>query len=228
MLHPVRVQSVSHRWGGRTHLHQISFALTAGSLLTLVGPPASGKSTLIRIVAGALRPDGGQVLVADRPRTQADAPGHGLGVQLETEAFPRRLTGEVLLRYAAHTQGLGQERCRSVRRMTGLEHADITPSLASLTPSVRFRTLVAIALLASPRALVLDSSARLLADPEDDGLWLGRLLTSLLEDGVAVLLTARSPEHLRPVETVAGPSELVHLPTGHASCASPPTAPEHR
>lgn len=223
MHHPVRVQSVTHSWGNRPLLHQISFTLRAGSLQTLVGPPASGKSTLVRILAGTLRPDAGQVLVADRPRADADAPGHSLGVQLETEGLPRRLTGEALLRYAARTQGLGQERCRSVRRITGLEHTDLTPALTSMMPSTRFRTLVAIALVARPRALVLDSSARLLADPVGDGRWLGRLLTSLLNDGVAVLLTARDREHLHPVETVAGPSELVHLPGGPAPPVPPPT-----
>ncbi len=46
-----------------TALEDVSFALKAGSFLTLLGPSGCGKSTLLRVVADIVRPSGGSVSV---------------------------------------------------------------------------------------------------------------------------------------------------------------------
>lgn len=55
------VQHVSHRYGNKHVLEDISFQLHQGEMMGLVGPNGSGKSTLLKIILGALPAQRGQV-----------------------------------------------------------------------------------------------------------------------------------------------------------------------
>ncbi len=59
--------SFSYRDGFR--LGKISLEIPSGSFLGLIGPNGSGKSTLIRLMSGELKPEGGEVLLENRPVT---------------------------------------------------------------------------------------------------------------------------------------------------------------
>ena len=48
-------------------LHDLSFAVEAGEFVCLLGPSGGGKSTLLRLLAGLERPDGGEVLLDGAP-----------------------------------------------------------------------------------------------------------------------------------------------------------------
>jgi len=50
---------------GKPVLSQLTFALETGEMLGVIGPNGSGKSTLIRVLANALAPDSGQILVKE-------------------------------------------------------------------------------------------------------------------------------------------------------------------
>ncbi|WP_022977101.1 heme ABC transporter ATP-binding protein [Nevskia ramosa] len=52
---------------GRRLIDDASLVLKPGQLHVLLGPNGAGKSTLLRLLAGDLKPDGGQVLLDDRP-----------------------------------------------------------------------------------------------------------------------------------------------------------------
>ena len=55
------------KWFGRTcAVEGVSFTVSSGKLLALVGPSGCGKTTLLRILAGFERPDGGIVRVSGR------------------------------------------------------------------------------------------------------------------------------------------------------------------
>ena len=56
------VRDVSFSYGPRKILERVSFDVRRGRLTALVGPSASGKSTLLKIIGGQLTPDSGQVL----------------------------------------------------------------------------------------------------------------------------------------------------------------------
>jgi ATPase subunit of ABC transporter with duplicated ATPase domains len=83
MLSAVRV---SKSLGGRTVLDDVSVSVAAGQRLGIVGPNGIGKTTLLRILAGELRPDSGAVerapaalTVGFLPQEPDGRPGETLG-----------------------------------------------------------------------------------------------------------------------------------------------------
>jgi ATPase subunit of ABC transporter with duplicated ATPase domains len=61
----VSATSLSKRFGTRTALADVSFALTAGELVAVIGPNGAGKTTLFRILTGAEKADSGSLRVGD-------------------------------------------------------------------------------------------------------------------------------------------------------------------
>ena len=72
MATAVSVAGISKRFGDVEVLHDIDLEVRAGSVVALLGPSGCGKTTLLRIICGLERPDGGTVTVADRPVAGAD------------------------------------------------------------------------------------------------------------------------------------------------------------
>ncbi|MFN3955072.1 MAG: phosphonate C-P lyase system protein PhnK [Pararhodobacter sp.] len=58
------VRGISKHYGARIGCADVSFELFAGEVLGIVGESGSGKSTLLSCLAGQLRPDSGQVILA--------------------------------------------------------------------------------------------------------------------------------------------------------------------
>ena len=62
----VRLSGVSRHWGGVATIKQVSLTLSAGERVALIGPSGGGKTTLIRLLAGVLRPTAGRIEVNGR------------------------------------------------------------------------------------------------------------------------------------------------------------------
>ncbi|MBI3072745.1 MAG: ABC transporter ATP-binding protein [Deltaproteobacteria bacterium] len=60
----IRVDALAKRFGKREVLAGLSLEITRGEVVGLLGPNGTGKSTLLNILAGLLRPDAGTVSVA--------------------------------------------------------------------------------------------------------------------------------------------------------------------
>ncbi len=59
------LKSISHSYGSRPVLHDINAEAHPGRITVLIGPNAAGKTTLLRIAAGLLHADGGEVRCLD-------------------------------------------------------------------------------------------------------------------------------------------------------------------
>lgn len=62
----IKLNRVSRVWGSRAALSNVSVEVAPGDRVALIGPSGGGKSTLIRIMAGALKPTSGHMVVNDQ------------------------------------------------------------------------------------------------------------------------------------------------------------------
>jgi ABC-2 type transport system ATP-binding protein len=166
-------------------LQDLSLALDAGEILAVVGSQGSGKTTLIRALAG-LEP-----IVAGRItfRGQAfhDAVRAGIvGIVLPQQQFPARLRADEILHLFARLRGLGASRIEPLLATLGLQEV-ARRRFDKLRPGEQARLRLAAALLSDPALLLLDEpigdvdreSAHILADA------IGEVATA----GKAVLVT---------------------------------------
>lgn len=122
----------------------------------LFGPNASGKSTLLKVMAGLLRPTTGVVTAFGAPlslrheelRGRVGYAGHGSGLY-------RRLTVMENLALFAKLHGVGRERVDAVVDQLGLQER-ATTAAGALSAGFRRRGAVARALLHEPDLLLLD------------------------------------------------------------------------
>ena len=61
----LRVENVTHRFGGLVALKDVSFTAARGRITGLIGPNGSGKTTMFNIISGFIRPTSGHILIDD-------------------------------------------------------------------------------------------------------------------------------------------------------------------
>src|SRR5512134_3474804 len=57
----LRVESVTRRFGGLVAVNDMSFDIADNEVLGLIGPNGSGKTTMMNLISGALRPSAGAI-----------------------------------------------------------------------------------------------------------------------------------------------------------------------
>lgn len=111
MLGPaLEVKGLSFTFGGHRALEDVSFEVLRGEVVGLAGHEGAGKSTLVRVILGLLRPSSGAVKLLGRD-PHAEGPGalERVGACLSPPAFYESWTGRANLRYAAELSGARDE-----------------------------------------------------------------------------------------------------------------------
>ena len=62
----IRISGVTHKYGDRTALDQVSFAVARGEIFGLLGPNGGGKSTLLKLLSTLLPLRSGTIELAGR------------------------------------------------------------------------------------------------------------------------------------------------------------------
>ena len=170
---------------------EATFEIGAGEIVCLVGAALAGKTTLLRLVAGALRPSAGIVRIAGV--TGRTDPRRSVGFAPRDPAFPPGFTVREALEYWASAHAGGRERDAQVRdalEASGLSDR-ATHRAARLPLADGRRLLVAQSLLGGRRVLVLDEPfAGLDAVTRRD---LSDRLQRLAVTGGSVLLSSADP-----------------------------------
>lgn len=64
----IELKNVSKSFGNNVILDRVSLTIFQGQALGIIGPSGTGKSTVLRIIAGLLRPDAGEVYIKGQKR----------------------------------------------------------------------------------------------------------------------------------------------------------------
>jgi cell division transport system ATP-binding protein len=185
-------------------LSEASFTVQRGQLVVLTGANGAGKSTVMKLITGALAPDGGRVAVAgEQPARLRGAALSALRRAIGTVPQDPPLLADRSVRenvmLAALVDGQARkaaaERARSALQRVGLADGSAMP--AQLSAGARQLAALARALVNRPAVLLVDEPTAFLDAAAAADLL--RLLEQLAQAGVTVLMTSHGePAPLPP------------------------------
>lgn len=175
----------------RPALQGLDFAAGSGSITGLVGPDGAGKTTILRLCAGLLLPDTGEVRVfGEDMRAQAQAVQARLGYMPQRFGLYEDLSVRENLRLYADLHGVAAEareaRFEQLLGFTGL--GPFTARLAGkLSGGMKQKLGLACVLMARPSLLLLDEPTVGVDPVSRSELW--RMIRSMMEAGTSVLVS---------------------------------------
>lgn len=192
MLH---LDKAGHSYDGeRWQFRELDFDLRAGEITAILGPNGRGKSTLLRVLAGLLKPTSG--FAECNPRTGV-VPQEFLGT------FPYSVLDVVLMGRARHIALFGSPRAGDVETAMAALHATgmtdyAARSIGSLSGGERQLVLIARALAGENDVLLLDEPASALDLKNQDTVLslLGELADT---QKLAIAFTTHQPNHATAV-----------------------------
>ncbi len=189
------VRDLERRFGSVVAVSAVNLSLDGGDRMALCGPNGSGKTTVLRCIAGTVTPTGGTVLVAGHPSGSQSAKG-ALGISLSQErSFYLRLSGHENLLFFAGVRGY---RRREAARLVGRLEEElllgriVRQRVDRCSTGMIQQLSFARALIGEPPLLLLDEPTRSLDTEAASRFWeaLDR------RPGVAVLIATHREEDL--------------------------------
>jgi Cu-processing system ATP-binding protein len=153
------------RFGAHVAVDRLSMPVATGEVVALLGPNGSGKTTTLKMAAGLIRPDGGEVWVGEPPRTPwAPESRRVISFLPQRVAFPEALSGREVVEFYRRLRGLRSERVDAVLTFASLAEAADRQS-GTYSGGMIQRLGLAVALLPEADALLLDEPTAAL-DPD--------------------------------------------------------------
>ncbi|MFN2532880.1 MAG: ABC transporter ATP-binding protein [Pyrinomonadaceae bacterium] len=153
------VIGVSKRFGKTSILENITFDVAEGEALVLLGASGSGKTTILRIIAGLEQPYTGHVVLHGRDVTELPARERGVGVIFQSYALFPKMTVEKNIGYGLRIRKQKRKQIReTVNELLSLvqldEHRKKYPS--QLSGGQQQRVAIARTLAYKPEVLLFD------------------------------------------------------------------------
>jgi iron(III) transport system ATP-binding protein len=154
------IASVSKAFGRVPVLDNVSLTIPAGTRTAIVGASGTGKSTLLRLIAGFEHVDSGQIRLGERtlaaPGEFVPAHRRGIGYVAQDGALFPHLTVEQNIRFGLPRVSRRTTRVREVMELASLDPALIDRYPHQLSGGQQQRVAVARALAPGPRVVLLD------------------------------------------------------------------------
>ena len=156
----IEAQELVKRFGQVLAVDRVSFSVEPGEVVGFLGLNGAGKSTTMRLLAGALSPDGGCARICGHDMASDRLAGQAcLGYLPEAASGFGHLTAREFLAYCGETRGLwGARLDAAVGRAAGAAHLDpaLDKKMKALSKGWRQRAWFAQAILHDPPVLILD------------------------------------------------------------------------
>jgi ABC-2 type transport system ATP-binding protein len=203
---PIVLDGLTHNYGERLALDQLSFEVRAGEIFGLLGPNGSGKTTLFRILSTLMTPTGGRATIQgfDVAR-EPNKVRQQIGIVFQARSVDIKLTVAENLKHQGNLYGLSgahlKSRIDDVLNRVGLldRKADFVETLSG---GMQRRVELAKGLIHSPSVLLLDEPSTGLDPGARRDLW--QYLETLRDaENVAILVTTHLMEEAEHCDRLA-------------------------
>jgi putative spermidine/putrescine transport system ATP-binding protein len=157
--HALSLENVRHVFGATTALDGVSLSIAPGELIALLGPSGCGKTTLLRAIAGFIRPTAGDIRVDGLRINDVPANQRNVGIVFQNYAlFPHMSVFENVV-YGLRCRGTARDVVarRAAEMLSLVKMSDFAPRLpGQLSGGQQQRVALARALAIEPKIVLLD------------------------------------------------------------------------
>jgi Cu-processing system ATP-binding protein len=151
----IKIQHVSKSFGPLQVLDDVSLDIAAGAVTAVLGPNASGKSTLIKCILGLVHPDRGRILVDGESVAGQSGYRSKIGYMPQIARLPEHLSVAELFHMLTDLRQGDSD--TDIELFARYELGDMgAKPLGTLSGGTRQKILAAVAFLFSPRLLIID------------------------------------------------------------------------
>ncbi len=152
----ITATELSKSFGTNQVLNGVSFQIPAGEIFGLLGPSGAGKTTLIKLLTGQLKPDEGHATLLGRDALKLRAAEHGqIGMMMDNFGLYDRLSVMSNLAFYADIYQVSRSRIADILKSIGLYEARNT-AVSKLSKGMKSRLSLARAFMNDPKILFLD------------------------------------------------------------------------
>lgn len=181
--------NVTKQYGAQKAVNNVDLTLNAGECVGLAGHNGAGKSTMMKLILGLIRPDVGNVMLFGEPVSHAAHIRRQIGYLPETVSLHPSLTGKETLDFYAKLKGTDLSLNHTLLERVGIAQS-AHKRVGAYSKGMRQRLALAQALLGEPKLLLLDEPTTGL-DPASRQMFY-QIINELKERGATVLLSTHA------------------------------------
>lgn len=205
----LEISNLKFAYGGETIFSNVSFSIEALDFLALIGPNGGGKTTLLKLMMGLLRPSEGSVKIFGEKPPARGLVGYVPQNTNANLAFP--ITAAECVSTAIPEKKKNVAQVEELLKSVGME-AHRSKKLGELSGGERQRVLVARALALKPKVLFLDEPSSNMDSSAQEKLF--EMLGALNRELTIVLVSHDLTAVSRYVKSVACVNRSVHYHAG--------------
>lgn len=180
---------VTKQYGTQKAVNNVDLTLHAGECVGLAGHNGAGKSTMMKLILGLIRPDVGSVVLFGEPVSHAAHIRRQIGYLPETVSLHPSLTGKETLDFYAKLKGTDLKLNHALLERVGIAQS-ANKRVGAYSKGMRQRLALAQALLGEPKLLLLDEPTTGL-DPASRQMFY-QIINELKQRGATVLLSTHA------------------------------------
>ena len=156
MSDAITAKNLSVKFVQKQVLNDITFGIQEGEIWGLLGPSGAGKTTLVKILTGQIKQDGGNAVLLGKDTRELSPSEHGkIGIMMDNFGLYDRLSVYNNLSFYADIYQVSHDRIADILKSIELYEARNT-AVTKLSKGMKNRLSLARALMNHPKILFLD------------------------------------------------------------------------